>query len=195
MSKGYTGEEMLAGCTAYTWKHWPAINTMDRDEVVGEMVLGMMEAAGKIDESKTEEEAKGFQWAYAIGRAKHHFYKRCRIAVKENLRLDYQHGEDGDCEGEGKSLTMADNIADKSLPENLSPEMTEALDSLSPEEREVIRCRFIEGKSAEETMERMGVNVRTDCSTVRMHTYRLEQAALDKMHKKLTGRVREVIHA
>jgi DNA-directed RNA polymerase specialized sigma24 family protein len=144
------------------------------------MVLAMTEAGTKIDESRTEQEAKAFQWSYAVGRAKHFFTARTEIATAENIRLDYHHGDDGDDEEKG-SLTMADMIADKSLPEGYSVEVMEAINSLSPEDRTVILCRYVEKLSAEETLARLGIECRTDCSTFRMEVSRRENAALESL--------------
>lgn len=179
----YTGEEILAFCTSYTWKHWAGINEVDREEVICQMALGMAEAANRAEPGQN---VRAFQWSYAKGYAMKWFELRGEVAAMENIRIDYHHGDDGDCEGEGRSLTMADTMADQTLPEDLSPAMKEALDSLSREEREIIRLRFLEGKDAEETLQALGISCRTDCSTFRMQTYRLEQAALAKLKRFLT---------
>lgn len=183
--KGFTGEQILEACTKYTWKKWKAINQMDRDEVIGAMVLGMTEAAGKIDDTKTAKEAESFQWSYALGYAKKFFALRSRLAKYEKVALDWDKGTDGKSD-DSESLTMHEIVAGTDKPEGFSPEMKEALDSLSPEEREVIKARHIDGLSAEETLARLGIAARSDCSTARMTVSRLENAALAKLRTRLT---------
>lgn len=181
--KAIAPESIIEACEKYTFRRWPNMKHADREEVVGIMALAMVEAASKAKEGGP---VRSYQWACAIGEAKHYFGMRSNVCKAECVKLDFHHGEDGDCEGEGRTTTDADMLADKSLPEGFSVEMGEALNNLSAEERRVIVCRFIDGKSAEETAQALGLNVRTDCSTVRMTIHRLEEKALASLRALLT---------
>jgi RNA polymerase sigma factor (sigma-70 family) len=171
-----TGEEIMSRCSGYVWKRWGFVNYADREEIIAQMVLGMTEAAAKIDESKTEEEANGYLWQYAKGYAKKWFSLRNRIAKKETVALDWDKGTDGKSD-DAESLTMHEIIANNDKPEGLSLEMTEALDSLSPREREIVRLRHVEGLTVDEAAERMQVN--------RITLYKREEVALEKLRFRL----------
>ena len=173
----YTGEEILSFCTAYTWKHWHGINEVDRDEVICQMAYGMAEAANRAEAGQN---VRAFQWSYAIGYAKKWFELRAEVAKQENVRIDYHHGEDGDGEDEKGNLTMADLMADDTLTESLSPELTEALSGLAPKEREVVILSQVKGYTLDEIAERLEI------SGGKVAVYRIEQKALDTLRRLLT---------
>lgn len=175
----YTGEEALQLCADYVNGKYYYINYQDREDVIAQMAFGMVEAATRQQEGQGL--VRAFQWSYARGYAKKWYETRGEIAKAENIRIDYHHGDDGDCEGEGKSLTMADTMADQTLPEGLSVELTEALSGLAPRERSVVILSQVEGYTLEEVVEKLSLKNK-------MEAFYIEKKALAYLKSRLTGK-------
>jgi RNA polymerase sigma factor (sigma-70 family) len=192
----FDGEEIVKVAERYCSRYYRSgCNPADIEEVMGEFILAMVEAASKAEEGRA---VRAYQWSYAIGRVKNWWAARhsevCPadingdadpIREKENEADDYNACICASLDAGEAGATFGDSIPAKTLEpaDMLEPEthqvqiMRVCLSRLPEHIAEVLRRRYLLDQTLDEIGSSMGLT--------KQRISQIERDGLERMRRML----------
>jgi RNA polymerase sigma factor (sigma-70 family) len=144
----------------------------DLDDAAQEFCLYALEAQRRSDDNRA---VRSFQWSYGIGGVKKHITRMVRWHKREATILDVNNEDGKQCH---EAVASHTDVAEQLEIEKNQRMLGEALASLQPRKRDVIKMRFFEKATLDQVGERFSIS--------KERVRQIEESALKEMRVLMT---------